>query len=151
MKQPSTIYKPGKLNYIWNYLSYTINEFKVKIQGYRSYKAALVQTGTNPPVATVLENTLGYEVEYEYSSQGQYTALLNGALFDSPTQTAAGKQVEVTITPATSDNTGLYTFSAYPIFFFVVGIYAWDHDGAEYADDKLGNWCSTILEIKVYN
>jgi hypothetical protein len=31
MGQPSTTYKPGKLNYVWNYLGKTLKEFAEKI------------------------------------------------------------------------------------------------------------------------
>jgi hypothetical protein len=44
----------------------------------KRYKALLTQTGTNAPVATVLENTLGNLV-WARSSSGIYTATLTGA------------------------------------------------------------------------
>lgn len=36
------------------------------------YRALLTQTGTNAPVATVLENTLGFDVIWSYQSPGVY-------------------------------------------------------------------------------
>ena len=48
---------------------------------YKVYTALLTQTGTNAPVATVLENTLGYEPIYTYGNVGNYGITLNNALF----------------------------------------------------------------------
>ena len=71
MAQPPTIYKPGKLNYVWNYLGTTLKEFKAKLLGYRSYVAVVSQTGTTPPTAVVLENSLG-EITFTYDGVGSY-------------------------------------------------------------------------------
>ena len=46
---------------------------------YLVYTALLSQSGTNAPVATVLENTLGGTVVWTYSSAGSYRATLAGA------------------------------------------------------------------------
>lgn len=43
------------------------------IRGYKVYTALLTQTGTDAPVATVLENTLG-EITFEYIDLGIYKA-----------------------------------------------------------------------------
>lgn len=40
--------------------------------GYRKYTAKLTQSGTNAPVATVLENTLGFTPTWEYVGVGKY-------------------------------------------------------------------------------
>jgi hypothetical protein len=42
---------------------------------YKVYSAFLTQTGTTAPVATVLENTLGYDLTWEYTNVGVYTAV----------------------------------------------------------------------------
>jgi hypothetical protein len=153
MAQPPTIYKPGKLNYVWNYLSSTLDNFKAKLLGYRTYKAMLTQTGTDAPVAVVLENTLKLTVTYQYDSAGIYYALVNTPLFDSPTETIDGRKVEVVMTPQSvlNPSTIVNTISAYPVFIYVIGIATWDNDLANFVDDVLGNYCSTILEIKIYN
>jgi hypothetical protein len=39
---------------------------------YKVYTALLTQTGTNPPVATILENNLG-NITFGYNSAGNYT------------------------------------------------------------------------------
>jgi hypothetical protein len=42
------------------------------IPTYKVYRALLTQTGTNAPVATVLENTLGLIPTYSYQDVGSY-------------------------------------------------------------------------------
>jgi tetrahydromethanopterin S-methyltransferase subunit D len=46
---------------------------------YLVYTALLTQSGTSAPVATVLENTLGGNVVWSYSSVGSYQATLTGS------------------------------------------------------------------------
>ncbi len=46
--------------------------------GVKSYVALLTQTGTDAPVATVLENTLGGTVVWTYTDAGEYLATLVG-------------------------------------------------------------------------
>lgn len=48
---------------------------------YKVYTALLTQTGTNAPVATVLENTLGGTVTFERAGVGNYNAVSVGNLF----------------------------------------------------------------------
>jgi hypothetical protein len=47
------------------------------------YKATLTQTGTNAPVATVLENTLGGTLVWTRYDQGSYYGTLSGAFPDA--------------------------------------------------------------------
>jgi len=151
MAQPPTIYKPGKLNYVWNYLSSTLDAFKAKLLGYKTYKAFLTQTGTDAPVAAVVENTLGLSVSYEYDDLGTYFLYTNNLIFVSPTETEDGRKVEVTITPNyTVDLAAFDTqFFAYPIFFNVITLNSWT--SLTGTNNLLGSFCSTILEIRVYN
>lgn len=48
------------------------------VRPYKVYTALLTQTGTNAPVATVLENTIG-NIVWTRDDVGQYTGTLNGA------------------------------------------------------------------------
>lgn len=52
---------------------------------YLRYVALLTQTGTDAPVATVLENTLGGTVVWSYSAVGTYLATLAGAFTENKT------------------------------------------------------------------
>jgi len=45
----------------------------------KKYVALLTQTGTDAPVATVLENSLGGTVVWSYNGVGAYRAILSGA------------------------------------------------------------------------
>lgn len=50
-----------------------------QVRGYAVYTALLTQTGSNAPVANVLENTLGGTVVWTRDGAGNYTATLAGA------------------------------------------------------------------------
>ena len=52
---------------------------------YKVYTALLNQSGTNAPVATVLENTLGGEVVWNRISDGVYNATLSLAFVENKT------------------------------------------------------------------
>lgn len=52
---------------------------------YKVYVASLTQTGTDAPVATVLENTLGGTVVWSYSGVGDYVGTLAAAFPSSKT------------------------------------------------------------------
>lgn len=140
----------SKLKFVWQYLSTTLNKFRAPVLGYKTYKALLTQSGTDAPVATVLDNSLGLSVTYEYDGNGQYFALLSKELFNSPTTTPSNQNVEVTITPSSSQLSGAVVgLSAYPVFYFVVGINVTVSEVP--TDEILGNSFTTILEIKVYD
>ena len=138
MAQPSTIYKPSKLNYMWNYLSSTLDNFKAKLLGYRSYKALLTQTGSNDPTAIVLENTLNATVVWYRQAQGIYYAESFGtwktnktAILVSPLLGATGAVITKT-----------YTTTEDQIFFETI------KTTLAPMDDSLNN---TFVEIRVYN
>lgn len=64
---------------------YQINgvQFPEVLKSYKVYTALLTQTGTNPPVATVLENTLGATITWSYQNTGNYRATANLPVFIS--------------------------------------------------------------------
>lgn len=102
MGQPSTIYKPGKLNYVWNYLSSTLDNFKAKLLGYRNYTALLTQTGTSAPVATVLQNNLGQDIVWTYTGVGTYTGTAVGAFVAQSKVAVITSQTDLTDTGVTT-------------------------------------------------
>jgi hypothetical protein len=53
--------------------------------GYLKYVALLTQTGTDAPVATVLENTLGGTVVWTRSGAGVYAGTLSGVFTENKT------------------------------------------------------------------
>jgi hypothetical protein len=56
-----------------------------KRKPYREYVALLTQTGSNPPVATVLQNELGSDLIYSYFTTGTYTVTSNGLFIPNKT------------------------------------------------------------------
>ena len=72
--------------------NYLISELKnyilngLDVRPYKVYAALLSQTGTNTPVATVLENTLGGTVVWSYIGTGLYLGTLVGAFPIEKTQ-----------------------------------------------------------------
>ena len=52
---------------------------------YKVYTALLTQSGTDAPVATVLENTLGEDVVWTRDSEGLYYGSLTGAFTNEKT------------------------------------------------------------------
>ncbi len=50
---------------------------------YKVYTALLTQSGTDAPVATVLENTLGGDVVWSYVNVGEYQATLIGSFIEN--------------------------------------------------------------------
>ena len=77
-------FKPGEDNDRFPVYSKQFNELVDSVNSfnsapYKKYTALLTQTGTNAPVATVLENTLGGEVVWSYDGVGEYLGTLAGA------------------------------------------------------------------------
>lgn len=59
------------------------------VKPYRCYVALLTQTGSNAPVATVLENTIG-TITWSRNSDGSYTATRTGAFTANKTMAQLG-------------------------------------------------------------
>jgi len=68
---------------------------------YLKYVALLSQTGTDAPVATVLENTLGGTVVWYRDDTGQYSAILSGVF-----------TINKTWISVFASEAGAYTYSA---------------------------------------
>jgi len=64
---------------------YTMEDVTNTVRPYKVYTALLTQTGTNAPVATVLENTLGGDIIWSYSGTGSYLGTLAGAFTSQKT------------------------------------------------------------------
>lgn len=82
---------------------------------YSVYTALLNQSGTDAPVATVLENTLGGTVVWTRSATGNYRATLSGAFpaaktFVSVTQSADNYSGFTYVGRLDNNEIGLFTF-----------------------------------------
>lgn len=105
---------------------------------YAVYTALLTQTGTNAPVATILENTLGGVPVWSYDSVGFYKLTLVGAFTIGKTTafiTPYGNTVTFNVS-ANSDVNEIFINSAT----LTVGVYI---DGNDLLVD-------TPIEIRVY-
>lgn len=100
---------------------------------YLVYTALLSQSGTDAPVATVLENTLGGTVVWTYAETGVYTATLAGAFPTSKTGIFFG-------------NTNSFSMNAYRVSDNAVNLSTIDSNTSA-ADGYLND---TIIEIRVY-
>ncbi len=67
--------------YLWNGSEFIIYDSRP----YKVYTALLTQSGTDAPVATVLENTLGGDIVWAYDDTGLYEGTLNGAFTSNKT------------------------------------------------------------------
>jgi hypothetical protein len=111
---------------------------------YKVYTALLTQTETDDPVATVLENTLGFDLVCTYSNVGQYVIAaptpfdLSKTALDIQNSAYASRFHLPTITLYDGDETNIY------IETLVFGTI----DGNVLADNQLFN---TKIEIRVYN
>jgi hypothetical protein len=101
---------------------------------YKVYTALLTQSGTNAPVATVLENTLG-NIVWIRDGEGVYQGELAGAFSENKTFTiitnCGGQETNYYINDNNINYVGIAT-----------------SDGVEYTDELL---FKTPIEIRVYN
>lgn len=91
---------------------YVINNVTVDSRPYKVYTALLTQTGTNAPVATVLENTLGGTVVWSRLSTGIYFGTLNSAFTLDKTFVSASKEafsLFINISPDTTNRVQINT------------------------------------------
>jgi hypothetical protein len=102
---------------------------------YKVYTALLSQSGTDAPVATVLENTLGGDIVWSRSQAGVYLGTLDGAF-----------PIEKTFVIIT--NTGGQEANCYVNDNNVNYVGIATSEGADFTDNLL---FKTPIEIRVYN
>ena len=142
----------SKFKFVWQYLSTTLPVFKKALDNTKVYRAFLTQIDGNAPVATVIENSLGADITFEYDDTGIYYAYTSTSFFNSVSTTIDGKPVEISITPSSSESGvpgDVVTLTAYPVFYFVIQISSL-LNGVR-ADSQIGNYGAAMLEIKVYD
>lgn len=107
---------------------------------YKVYTALVSQSGTNAPVATVLENTLGGTIVWSYDSVGIYVATLTGVFINNKTTVHIQHQV------GTVEKEAVYCIR--------VGVDAIAfHSHSDLTTTVLNNdvISNTTIEIRVYN
>lgn len=112
-----------------------IVEASASSASYLLYTALLSQSGTDAPVATVLENTLGGTVVWTREDDGQYRGTLSGAFpFETTVifmmNTSGSLASQLTAFPADGDSVLVYSGSS-----------------GSLSDEQLS---STSIEIRVY-
>jgi hypothetical protein len=102
--------------------------------GYKNYVAALSQSGTNAPVASVRNNDLGFEPTFERSNVGQYGIQLPNIPQD---------KVVVFLTAKSGLNSFVFTL----ISDTIVPIITYDENG----DNQDSILINCFIEIRIYN
>ena len=122
--------------YIWSGSAYVL--IASLALGYKIYRALLNQTGSNAPVATVLENNLGGVPTFTRSAPGQYSCIGTGLFTVNKTIVRIGSN---------GGSSGLTVFSSYDLslndFYFYTGTGSFIPNA--------GGLANTPLEIIVYN
>jgi len=109
--------------------------------GYKEYVALLTQTGTNPPVATVMYNTLG-TILWDRSTQGNYS----GPIAVSPAVQDSNCFVTISNPVGAADE---YSLISTFVFSGDVLVSTIDPDGA-FVDGVLGQSLTNVISIRVY-
>lgn len=107
---------------------------------YKKYTALLTQTGTNAPVATILENTLSGTPVWTYGDVGYYICTLSGVFIDSKTTIRIGQEGNLTI-PA---------FQIQRIDSNSFGLFVSDDYAGAFGTGDNGALSNTSIEIRVY-
>lgn len=116
---------------------YTIEDLQGLIRPYKVYSALLTQSGTDAPVATVLENTLG-DIVWSRLAAGEYNATLNSTFVSDKTFVSVTSDSE-----NTQSNTNYKLLSSDVVYFVSYDSFALS------TSDEL--WNNTSIEIRVYN
>lgn len=89
---PPNTTTPKSGNYVWNWLGSSLKKFAAALspymgggESYKKYVALLSQTGIDPPVAIVLENTLGANLTYSRPNPGIYIITTDAIFPDGKT------------------------------------------------------------------
>lgn len=114
---------------------------------YKVYTALLTQTGTDAPVATVLENTLGGPLVWDYAGTGQYYATLIGAFTVDKTTVSITMSGTATVAQSNT-NANRNTTSLAGVEPDVIVINCYKADTGVGADDL---FTKAFIEIRVYN
>jgi hypothetical protein len=105
--------------------------------GYTVYTAALIQTGTSAPVATVLQNTTGGTFTWSYTNAGRYQIAVSGI-------TLPANKVAIFMSPSTGDQGlgGVITTTTQ------INVEQFSSGGGGYTD---GMAAGTSIEIRIYS
>jgi hypothetical protein len=108
---------------------------------YKVYTALLTQTGTDAPVATVLENTLSGAIVWSYIYPGRYSGTLTGEFISNKTVIFIGQNNEETVG-------FIKNLNSFSINNISIWTFALDTGNLSTVDSVL---LDTPIEIRVYN
>lgn len=114
-------------------------EIDIGVRPYKTYVAFFSQTGTNAPVATVLENTLDGEIVWGRGGVGNYYGVLSGAF-------TLGKTIAFANIGAFHEVGGAFVYITANTNVNAIGLVTLTSAGA-FADNLL---FGTGIEIRVY-
>jgi hypothetical protein len=120
---------------------------------YKVYTALLNQTGTDAPIATVLENTLGGEVIWSRVGVGIYSAILANAftadntIFPQGIEWTAG----LGVVPLTINTFFDHGYQIYRIDSNEINFATYDSSYVSKELSDISNSAKIFIEIRVYN
>lgn len=144
-----------KFFHVWSHIGKTLKEFGELLSpyitssstpSYKVYSALLTQTDDNAPVVTVLENTLGVNVDCWYNNVGSYYFESFGTFIEGKTT--------VTIGPLKGNTWGevSQTFGTYPDQIFILTFRVnTDNNMPDSLEAQNNVLEDTFVEIRVYN
>ena len=139
MKNSTTTSKyPLPKDKIWTRLPDRVKALEDNAPKYKVYTALLTQTGTDAPVATILENTANLTVTYTYNSTGAY-------LFNFVKLSSEKIVIDVSTKSGIYGNTITYSYSVNPTT--VYGSISVSSSGPS----QDGAMVNHPIEIRVYN
>jgi hypothetical protein len=109
---------------------------------YKVYTALLTQSGTDAPVATVLENTLGGDVVWSYEDVGNYYGTLN---------TITPEKTTITVGTSTSSflQNPVLILTGVSSGYVEIGVGEIDLAGSAF-NPKDEDFNSNLVEIRIY-
>ena len=116
---------------------------------YRVYTALLTQTGTDAPVAIVLENTLG-NVVWTRDNLGIYVGTSSGSFTENKTIIPPFDPVGYTILPIWNSSVADIYYSFYRNSVNEVKLSIFDSTGGQVELSSISDF-SPLIEIRVYN
>ena len=127
--------------YLWNGSEFIIYDSRP----YKVYTALLTQTGTDAPVATVLENTLGGVPVWSYSSLGTYHTTLLDTFTINKTYTSVNIE---TVFDVSTENKFIRAYQSSNDY-IEIQVSKIDYDGG-FNSGGLTNDFIGYIEIRVY-
>lgn len=132
---------------IWGFPSNQSTTFQEAL-GYKKYVALITQTGTNNPVATVLENTIG-DIVWTRISMGLYAGTSTGSFTQNKTIIPPFDPVGYTYLPIYNQSVADNYYSFYCSTIDEVRLLIVDSTGADVELSSITD-LSVLIEIRVY-